>query len=107
MTELVTNSFTLGLLFASLGIFGWLAIKSQSIRTFQFQISIFIIIWIVGEIVNMFVNVYGTKYNTEEIGLKIHLVAMILFTVLLWARFYHSKRSEKRIENDSSGYYLE
>jgi chromate transport protein ChrA len=37
---------TIILLLASLSIFVWLAARSKDIRSFQFQISIFIIIWI-------------------------------------------------------------
>ncbi|MFY9796713.1 MAG: hypothetical protein WAJ93_13580, partial [Candidatus Nitrosopolaris sp.] len=44
------DSFTIILLLAALGIFVWLAAKSKDIRTFQFQISIFIIIWVLGQV---------------------------------------------------------
>ena len=43
------DSFTIILLLAALGIFVWLAAKSKDIRSFQFQISIFIIIWVLGQ----------------------------------------------------------
>jgi len=105
MTELVTHYLTIVLLFVSLGIFGWLATKSHNIRTFQFQISIFIIIWIVGEIVNI-VIINKTEHPIIDLGPQIHLAAMVLFAVLLWARFYYSRRAGKKIVDDSSDYYL-
>jgi uncharacterized membrane protein len=105
MTELVMHYLTIVLLFVSLGIFGWLAIKSHSIRTFQFQISIFIIIWIVGEIVNIVIS-HKTEHHIEDIGPQIHLAAMVLFAVLLWTRFYYSRLAGKKIVDDSSDYYL-
>jgi hypothetical protein len=112
MTEFVTTYLTIILLFVSLSIFGGLAIKYHNIRTFQFQISIFIIIWIIGEIVNIVVKVTQIMSNNEidhgieDIGMQIHLAAMALFTVLLWARFYYSRRAGKKIVDDSSNYYL-
>ena len=105
MTELVTTYLTIILLFAALGIFGGLAIKSHSIRTFQFQISIFIIIWITGEIADIILNIYGIDHGIEDLGTQIHLAAMILFAILLWARFYYSRRAGKKIIGDSSDYY--
>ena len=44
------DSFTIILLLAALGIFVWLAAKSKDIRSFQLQISIFIIIWVLGQV---------------------------------------------------------
>ena len=106
MTEFVATYLTITLLFISLGIFGWLAIKSHSIRTFQFQISTFIIIWIAGEIVNIMITINGIDHGIEDIGMQIHLVAMVLFAVLLWTRFYYSRRAGKKIVDESSDYYL-
>ena len=47
---ILMNSITTMLLLIALGMFVWLAVRSKNIKTFQFQISIFIIIWISGEI---------------------------------------------------------
>jgi len=41
---------TIVLLLAALSIFVWLAGRSKDVRSFQFQISIFIIIWVLGGI---------------------------------------------------------
>ena len=106
MTEFVATYLTVTLLFISLGIFGWLVIKSHSIRTFQFQISAFIIIWIAGEIVNIIITVNEIDHGIEDTGMQIHLVAMVLFAVLLWTRFYYSRRAGKKIMGESSDYYL-
>jgi len=106
MTEFVATSLTIPLLFVSLGIFGWLAIKSHNIRTFQFQIASFIIIWIAGEIVNVIISINEIDHGIEDIGMQIHLVAMVLFAVLIWTRFYYSRRAGKKIVNESSDYYL-
>ena len=50
---LLMNSITIMLLLGALGIFVWLAAQSKNIRSFQFQMSIFIIIWILGDMVSI------------------------------------------------------
>jgi hypothetical protein len=45
-----SQNLTLPLLLVFLSIFLWIVIKSKSIKTFQSQISMFIIIWIIGVI---------------------------------------------------------
>jgi len=50
---LLMNSITIMLLLGALGIFIWLAARSKNIRSFQFQMSIFIIIWILGDMVSV------------------------------------------------------
>jgi len=52
----VSEYVTLILLFAALGVFIYLAVIARNIRSFQFQISIFIVIWISGELINAFQN---------------------------------------------------
>src|SRR5581483_5426642 len=51
---LFMNSFTIILLFAALGLFVWVAAtQSKKIRSFQFQLSIFLIIWIAGDLLGV------------------------------------------------------
>ncbi|MDP9289380.1 MAG: hypothetical protein M3P08_14455 [Thermoproteota archaeon] len=35
-----------------------------------------------------------------NLGLEIHLVSMILFSLMLWLRFYYSERSGKKMIED-------
>jgi uncharacterized membrane protein SirB2 len=103
MTEdvLFSSSFgnlTLVLLVIALGIFVWLTARSRNIKSFQFQISIFILIWITGEIVDLlgeerFVEVF----STSEIGIYLHVLAMAMFSAMLWIRYYLSEKRGKRI----------
>jgi hypothetical protein len=55
--------------------------------------SIFIIIWIVGEIMRYLheENIFGM----HDLGTLLHTIAMGFFSVMLWIRFYYSKRSGK------------
>ena len=90
---------TIILLLAALSIFVWLAARSKDIRSFQFQISIFIIIWVLG----------GVAYTLEDsgiivvsplqadIGLEIHVISLVFLSIMLWLRFYYSQRNRKRI----------
>ena len=86
------------MLLIALGIFAWLAIRSRNIKSFQFQISIFILIWMTGEIVDLLGEEGVVElFSTSEIGVYVHVLAMTMFSAMLWIRFYLSERSGKRI----------
>jgi len=95
----VSEYVTLILLFAALGVFIYLAVIARNIRSFQFQISIFIVIWISGELIDAFQNsrIFNFPSLQEEFGLQIHVIAMVFFSMLLWIRFYYSERTGKRM----------
>jgi len=89
---------TIVLLLATLSIFVWLAARSKNIRSFQFQISIFIIIWVLGGIVYILQD-SGTIVVSPlqgDIGLEINVVAVAFLGIMIWLRFYYSQRSRKR-----------
>ena len=87
-------------------IFVWLAIRSKSIKAFQFQISIFIAVYILGEIIeNNRIAIFSVL--PPDIGSQIHVGSAIFFTIMIWFRFYYAeKRGKKMIEsgidNDNS-----
>jgi hypothetical protein len=58
--------------------------------------SIFIIIWIVGEIMRFLheENIFAL-FGMDDLGTLLHTIAMGFFSVMLWIRFYYSKRSGK------------
>jgi hypothetical protein len=99
---LFMNNITIILLLIALGIFVWQAARSKNIRSFQFQISIFLVVWILGEIVGtlqgsgivIFPSLQG------DFGLEIHVVSMFFFSIMLWLRFYYSQRSGKKMIED-------
>jgi TctA family transporter len=86
--------------FVALGIFVCLAIISRNVKTFQFQISIFIIIWILGEIAGILRDSGIIVPSTIEgdIELEIQVVSMFFFSI--WLRFYYSQRNEKKMIED-------
>ena len=81
-------------------IFVWLALRSKSIKAFQFQISIFIAVYILGEIIeNNRIAIFSTL--PPNIGSQIHVGSAIFFTIIMWFRFYYAeKRGKKMIESN-------
>jgi hypothetical protein len=99
---LLMNSITIMLLLAALGIFVWLAARSKNIRSFQFQLSIFIIIWIVGDMVSILHDngIVGFSALQSNLGSGIHVLSMVFFSMMLWLRYYYSERSSKKMFED-------
>ena len=99
---LFMNNITIILLLIALAIFVWQAARSKSIRSFQFQISIFLVIWILGEIVGSLEDngIIVFPALQGNIGLEIHVVSMVLFGLMLWLRFYYSERNGKKMIED-------
>jgi hypothetical protein len=91
------ESITLALLFVATAIFSWITVKSKNIKSFQFQVSMFVFIWLIGVMVNIF-----QKDHTEhsDLGLQIHLVAMAYLSCFLWLRFYNSRKGDRKILED-------
>ncbi len=86
-------------------IFVWLAIRSKSIKAFQFQISIFIAVYILGQIIEHN-RIHLFSSLPPDIGQQIHVGSAIFFTIMMWFRFYNSeKRGKKMIESDIDDYY--
>jgi hypothetical protein len=100
------SDITLILSLVPLLIFVWLAIRSKSIKAFQFQISIFMAVYILGEIIeNNRIAIFSVL--PPDIGPQIHVGSAIFFTIMIWFRFYYAeKRGKKMIEssidNDNS-----
>ena len=96
---LFMNSFTIILLFAALGLFVWVAAtQSKKIRSFQFQLSIFLIIWIAGDLFGV-LNDNGIVLfpSLRYFGDAVHVVSMFFFSAMLWLRYYYSERASKKI----------
>jgi hypothetical protein len=103
----VASGLTIILLFIALSIFIWLAVRSRGITTFQFQIAIFILIWILGEIIGVLqeyqIIILSPFFNQlPDISLQIHLSSMIFLSVMLWIRFYYSERRQRRLIDELS-----
>jgi hypothetical protein len=89
---------TITLLLAALSIFVWLAARSKDIRSFQFQISIFIIVWVLGGVAYVLQDSGRIVVSPlqGDIGLEIHVVSVAFLSIMIWLRFYYSQGSRKR-----------
>lgn len=102
LSEFMEYDLTFFLLLVCAAIFGYLAIRSRNVKSFQFQISIFILIWLAGETANVLLEngVIAVPSYAEEIGYEIHLGSMIFFGLFLYGRYYlSSRRGRKLMEN--------
>jgi hypothetical protein len=95
--SIVTHEVIIALLFVALGIFAMVAVKARNIRSFQFQISIFIIVWIAGEMVDVLQDLGMLDVFSEDFGMQVHLASMIFFSVMIWLRFYYSRSKGRKI----------
>jgi hypothetical protein len=90
------GSLTLILLVVALGIFVWLTARSRNIKSFQFQISVFILIWVIAEIIDLLGEEGVIElFSTSDIGMYVHVLAMAMFSAMIWIRFYLSEKSGK------------
>jgi hypothetical protein len=86
----------IGVVLASI-IFARLAYKSKGFGTFQFQLSVFILVWAGSEIPHIF-GTMGLIDETayETVGLTFHFISMAFFALFVGARCFqyfgaHSK----------------
>ena len=91
---------TLILSLIPLAIFIWLAVKSKNIRAFQFQISVFIAVYIIGEIIEN-TEIAAFSILPPDIGSQIHVGSAIFFTIMVWFRFYYAEKSGKKMIESS------
>ncbi len=89
------SGFTLVILFVLLAIFGWLSVKYRNIRNFEFQILVFIVIYIIGEILEDY-KIPSLSVTLPYLGSQIHVVAAAFLAIILWLRLYHVRSSGRK-----------
>ena len=95
------GDITLILSLVPLVIFVWLAIRSKSIKSFQFQISIFVAVYILGEMMESNrIAIFSAL--PPDIGSQVHVGSAIFFTFMVWFRFYHAEKSNKKMVESST-----
>lgn len=90
-----SRGLTLIILFMSLAIFGWLSIRYRNIRSFEFQISIFIIVYVVGEIIEDYKMPFFSAF--PYIGSQIHILSAVFLAIMLWLRLYSVRKSGRNM----------
>ncbi|HMH11101.1 MAG TPA: hypothetical protein VK553_10345 [Candidatus Nitrosopolaris rasttigaisensis] len=91
-----TGGVTLIILFMSLAIFGWLTVRDRKIRSFEFQITVFIVVYIIGEIIEDYK--IPSLSSIPYLGSQIHIVSAVLLAIILWLRLYSVRKSGKMID---------
>jgi len=100
---LMFSNVTFLLLLAALVIFGILTLQYKKIKSFQFQISMVLVILIISEIIDvMFDFEYLENPWLENLGSYIHVISMAGIALVFWARFYHSVKARKEFVDDVS-----
>ncbi|MGB7706600.1 MAG: hypothetical protein WBL64_04815 [Nitrososphaeraceae archaeon] len=84
------------LFLVSLAFFVLLSIKLKSIRTFQFQISLFVGLYVLGEIIEI-KELAAFLSIPESLGSQIHVGATIFLTFIIWIRFIYSEKAIKKL----------
>jgi hypothetical protein len=97
------GGITLIILFMSLAIFGWLTVRNRNIRSFEFQITVFIIVYIIGEIIEDFK--IPSLSSIPYLGSQIHIVSAVLLAIIVWLRLYSVRKSGQMIDKLESEEY--
>ena len=84
------------LFLVSLAFLVVLSIKFKSIRTFQFQISLFVGLYVLGEIIEI-KELAAFLSIPESLGSQIHVGATIFLTFIIWIRFFYSEKAIKNL----------
>ena len=83
----VMELFTLAGIMVSGVIFARLAIKAKSIGSFRFQLSLFMLVWVVSEVPHVLQTlglIDATPYDT--FGLAAHMTSMAIFAIFVGIR---------------------
>jgi hypothetical protein len=95
------GGLTLIILSITLAIFGSLALRYRNIRSFESQMSIFIIVYIVVEILEDYKIPFSIL---PYIGSQIHIVSAGFLVIILWLRLYTVRKTgRKMIDKLESG----
>ena len=89
-----SGGLTLIILFLSLAIFGWLTVRSRNIRSYEFQITVFIMVYIIGKLLEDYRIPYLSPL--PYIGSQIHIVSAVLLALILWLRLYSVRKGGRK-----------
>lgn len=93
---LFSSILTIIMLLATIAIFGFLTARYRNIRRFEFQLSIFILLYIIGEIFEVYkFPILST--SLPYIGPQFHITAALFLAIMLWLRLYSGRRNEYKM----------
>ncbi len=78
------ETFNLVLILVAFAIFARLAFKGKSLGSFRFQLSIFLVIWVVSEIPHIAETIgFLAATGYEDTGLYLHAASMAVFATFV------------------------
>src|SRR5712692_157292 len=85
----IAETFTLVGVLLAFAIFARLALKAKSTGSFRFQLSIFILIWVVAEVPHIAETLGLISVGSfEDFGLAVHMISMAAFALFVGLRSY-------------------
>ncbi len=85
----IMENFSLAGLVVAFFVFSWLAIKARSLGSFRFQLSIFMLIWILAEVPHIATTLgLVSDLGFGLYGLTLHMISMFSFALFVGARSY-------------------
>lgn len=89
------------LLLGALTVFGTLSVQYRKIKSFQFQISLVIIVLIVSEVIDVLFDFnYIENQSLEYFGSLLHVSAMAGIALVFWGRFIHAQKTRTKFVDD-------
>jgi len=79
-----------------LAIFGLITARYRNIRRFELQISIFILLYIIGEIFEVY-KFPTISTSLPYIGPQFHITAALFLAVMLWLRLFSVRKNEYKM----------
>jgi len=81
------ETFNLVLILIAFAIFTRLAFKGKSLGSFRFQLSIFLLIWVISEIPHIAESIgFLAATGYEDTGLYLHAASMAVFAIFVGSR---------------------
>ena len=85
----IAETFTLLGVLLAFAIFARLALKAKSIGGFRFQLSLFILVWVIAEVPHITETLGLTSVGSfGDFGLAVHMVSMAAFAMFVGLRSY-------------------
>jgi hypothetical protein len=95
--------FSAGILTTTLFLFSFaifiiVTIKSKNIKSFQSQISVFVAVYVIGEVLELN-GIQNVTWLPADLGSQMHVAATIIIATVLWSRLFYSTKIVKKLVN--------
>jgi len=98
---LIFTNVTILFLLVAYVVFGILALQHKKIKSFQFQMSIVLLVLIFSEMIDVLFDFnYIQNPFFEHLSSTIHVIAMAGIAIIFWGRFVHAKKTQKNLVDE-------